>query len=192
MKVEMTALMQLKKGLSAHKKVTVTDMLVKIAATVLMEFPLLNASIDGDELILRNYANIGVAVALEDGLIVPVVKYANVKGLGAISDEVKSLAGKAKRYALNTDDMTGGTFTISNLGMFGMDAFSPIINQPEVAILGVNAAEDVLYLSEGIVKSKSMMKLSLTADHRAVDGAVAANFLKRLKDYIENPEQLLL
>jgi pyruvate dehydrogenase E2 component (dihydrolipoamide acetyltransferase) len=172
--------------------VTFTDLLVKIAAKTLLEFPLVNASVDGDDIILRNYANVGVAVALEDGLIVPVVKYANVKGLGAISKEIRQLASEAKQNQLSSDALSGGTFTITNLGMFGMNAFSPIINQPEVAILGVNAIEDVLIKYEGEMMVKPMMTLSLSADHRVVDGAVAANFLKRMKTYIECPEVLLL
>ena len=191
-KINMGALMKLKSKLASLKKITITDMLVKLASTALLEFPLLNSTIEGDTLITRNYTNIGVAVALTDGLIVPVVKYTNIKGISAISDEIKELADKARRGALTTDQMQGGTFTISNLGMFGMDAFSPIINQPEVAILGVNTIEDELKMISGEVVAIKTMKLSLTADHRAVDGAVAAQFLKRLKDLMECPEQLLL
>ena len=192
MKVDMTALMTLKNNLKKVQKVTFTDLLVKIAAKTLLEFPLVNASIEGEEIILRNYANIGVAVALEEGLIVPVVKYANVKGLSLISKEIKQLASDAKQNQLSGDDLSGGTFTITNLGMFGMNAFSPIINQPEVAILGVNAIEDILVKCEGEIVVKPMMMLSLTADHRVVDGAVAANFLKQMKTFIECPEVLLL
>jgi len=192
MKVDMTALTSFKNQLKQVQKVTFTDLLVKIAAKTLLEFPLVNASVDGDDIILRNYANVGVAVALEDGLIVPVVKYANVKGLGAISKEIRQLASEAKQNQLSSDALSGGTFTITNLGMFGMNAFSPIINQPEVAILGVNAIEDVLIKYEGEMMVKPMMTLSLSADHRVVDGAVAANFLKRMKTYIECPEVLLL
>jgi len=192
MKVDMTKLMEMKSSLKVVHKVSITDLLVKIASSVLLEFPLLNSTIDGDEIITRNYTNIGVAVALEEGLIVPVVKYANVKGLKEISAEIKKLAAKAKSNNLTSDDMSGGTFTISNLGMFGMNSFSPIINQPEVAILGVNAIEDVLMIVDGVVVSKPMMTLSLTADHRAVDGAVAANFMKRFKTVVECPEMLIL
>lgn len=191
-KVDMAAVLKLKSALSKIKKVTITDMLVKLTSNALLEFPLLNSTINGEEIITRNYTNIGVAVALSDGLIVPVVKYTNVKGIAQISDEVKILAEKSRLNALTTDDMTGGTFTISNLGMFGIDAFSPIINQPEVAILGVNTIEEELKMVGGEVKVFKTMKLSLTADHRAVDGAVAAQFLKRLKDLMECPEQLLL
>ncbi|HKL42757.1 MAG TPA: 2-oxo acid dehydrogenase subunit E2, partial [Clostridia bacterium] len=136
--------------------------------------------------------NIGVAVAKPDGLIVPVVKYANVKGIKNISKEIKRLAKKARSNTLQPDEMTGGTFTISNLGMYGMESFTPIINHPEVAILGINTIKDVAHNVEGELKFKPMMTLSLTADHRVVDGSKAAEFLNRLKEYIENPSILLL
>jgi pyruvate dehydrogenase E2 component (dihydrolipoamide acetyltransferase) len=191
-KVDMTEVLNLKNKLKAVRKVTITDLLVKISAKTLMEHPLLNASLDGNDIITRNFVNIGIAVAIEDGLMVPVVKYANVLGLEEISDEIKSLAKQAKNNTIALESLQGGTFTITNLGMFGMNAFSPIINAPEVAILGVNTIEDVLAMVDGQVVSKPMMTLSLSADHRVVDGAVAANFLKSLKNYIEHPEMLLL
>jgi len=191
-KVDVTNLRRLKDELRDVQKLTYTDFLVKIASRALLEFPLVNCSIDNEELILRNYTNIGVAVAIDAGLVVPVVKYANVKGLKDISSEIKELAFKAKTNQLSSDDLTGGTFTITNLGMFGMDSFSPIINQPEVAILGVNAINEVPVLENGNLVNKPFMKLSLTADHRAVDGAVAAQFLHRIKQYIEKPGMLIL
>ncbi|MCG8485556.1 MAG: 2-oxo acid dehydrogenase subunit E2 [Clostridia bacterium] len=191
-KVDVTNLKKLKNDLKDIEKLTYTDFLVKIAAKVLLEFPLVNCSIDGETLILRNYVNMGVAVALENGLMVPVIKYANAKGLKDISSEIKDLSYKAKTNRLSTDELTGGTFTITNLGMFGIDAFSPIINQPEVAILGVNAISEVPVLENGTMIQKPFMKLSFTADHRAVDGAVGAQFLYRLKQYIENPAMLML
>jgi pyruvate dehydrogenase E2 component (dihydrolipoamide acetyltransferase) len=152
----------------------------------------LNASLDGNEIILRNYTNIGVAVALEDGLIVPVIKYANVKGLKEISDEIKDLAKRARNNELKPDDYHGGTFTITNLGMYGITSFSPIINQPEVAILGINTIEQVASIQNGTLVNKPILRLSLTTDHRVVDGAVAAQFLSKLKTYIEKPELMLL
>jgi pyruvate dehydrogenase E2 component (dihydrolipoamide acetyltransferase) len=136
--------------------------------------------------------HIGVAVALPDGLIVPVVKFANKKDLGAISSEIKSLAEKARTNELETDEITGGTFTITNIGMFGMESFTPIINQPEVAILGINTIMDTPMVVDGQVVIKPMMNLSLTADHRVVDGSVAAQFVARLKELIEKPGLLLL
>jgi len=191
-KIECTNLERLKNELKDVQKVTYTDLLVKIAAKTLLEFPLVNCSIDGEELIIRNYVNIGVAVAIDHGLVVPVIKYANAKGLKDISSEIKELSFKAKTNQLSSDDLTGGTFTVTNLGMFGIDSFSPIINQPEVAILGVNTIAEVPVLENGTLINKPFMNLSLTADHRAVDGAVAAQFLYRLRQYIEKPGMLLL
>ncbi len=121
-------------------------------------------------------------MALEEGLVVPVVKYANQKGLKDISIEVKELAHKAKNNGLTEENSTGGTFTITNLGMFGIKSFSPIINQPEVAILGVNMITNTPVVENGEIVIKPLMSLSLTADHRAVDGAVAAQFLKAVKN----------
>lgn len=190
--VDTTEMQKLRQQLKPFYKVTYTDILVKILSKVLLEYPELNASMDENKIITRNYVNMGIAVAKDDGLLVPVVKYANVKGIQSISKEIKSLANKARRNALEPDEMTGGTFTISNLGMYGMESFTPIINHPEVAILGVNTIKDVAFNVDGELKFKPMMTLSLTADHRVVDGSKAAEFLNRLKDYIENPSILVL
>ncbi|EPY6470414.1 dihydrolipoamide acetyltransferase family protein [Clostridium sporogenes] len=190
--VDMTNLKRLKEQIKDEWKVTYTDLLVKIVSKVLIQYPLVNCSIEGDEMIFRNYANIGVAVALEEGLVVPVVKYANQKGLKDISIEVKELAQKAKSNGLTEENSTGGTFTITNLGMFGIKSFSPIINQPEVAILGVNMITNTPVVENGEIVIKPLMSLSLTADHRVVDGAVAAQFLKAIKKYMEKPELLIL
>ena len=192
LKVDTTAMKQLKDDLKDIVKVSYTDILVKIVSMVLLEHPLLNSSLDGNEIVTRNYVNMGVAVALSDGLLVPVVKYANVKGLKDISKEIKNLGQKAKNNELNPDELTGGTFTITNIGMFGIESFTPIINQPEVAILGVNTIVEEAKVINGELKIKPMMNLSLTADHRVVDGAVAAEFMARLKTYIEKPGMLFL
>jgi pyruvate dehydrogenase E2 component (dihydrolipoamide acetyltransferase) len=125
-------------------------------------------------------------------LIVPVVKYANIKGLKTISDDIKELADKARSNTLQPDEMSGGTFTVSNLGMFNIESFTPIINQPEVAILGINTIKETAVKVDGELQFIPMMTLSLTADHRVVDGSVAAQFLNRLKEYIENPNILIL
>lgn len=190
--VDTTAMQNLRKQLKPFYKITYTDILVKILSKVLLEYPELNATLSGQEIITRNYVNIGVAVGKEDGLLVPVVKYANVKGIQGISKEIKSLAKKARSNSLEPDEMQGATFTISNLGMYGMESFTPIINHPEVAILGVNTIKDVAYKIDGELRFKPMMNLSLTADHRVVDGSKAAQFLNRLKEYIENPSILVL
>ncbi|ACA55629.1 2-oxo acid dehydrogenase subunit E2 [Clostridium botulinum] len=190
--VDITNLKRFKDQIKEEWKVTYTDLLVKIVSKALIQYPLVNCSIEGDEMIFRNYTNIGVAVALEEGLVVPVVKYANQKGLKDISIEVKELAHKAKNNELTEENSTGGTFTITNLGMFGIKSFSPIINQPEVAILGANMITNTPVVENEEIVIKPLMNLSLTADHRAVDGAVAAQFLNSIKKYMEKPELLIL
>ena len=173
-------------------KASYTDFLVYAAARTLTSFPLLNCSTDGSSIVYKNYVNIGVAVALPDGLLVPVVRDAHIKSLSEISREIAALAGDAKGGTLSIDSLSGGTFTITNLGMFGIESFTPIINQPEVAILGVNAIQDTLVPVNGLPVEKPMLKLSLTADHRVVDGAVAAQFLAELKKKLETPALLML
>ncbi|SHI91664.1 pyruvate dehydrogenase E2 component (dihydrolipoamide acetyltransferase) [Dethiosulfatibacter aminovorans DSM 17477] len=190
--IDVRELKRFKDKLKPVVKVSYTDLIVKIVSRVLLEFPLVNSSIDDNEIITRNYVNMGVAVALDEGLIVPVVKYANVKGLAAISREIKELAGKARTNSLKPDEMSGGTFTVTNLGMFNMESFTPIINQPESAILGINSIRDVATNVDGELVFIPMMTLSLTADHRVVDGAVGARFLNRVKEYMENPSILVL
>ncbi|MTK11529.1 MAG: 2-oxo acid dehydrogenase subunit E2 [Clostridiaceae bacterium] len=191
-KVDMTNLKRFKNALKDVCKVTYTDLLVKIVSKVLLQYPLLNCSVDGNELILRNFVNMGIAVALDEGLVVPVIKCTDQKGLEEISTTIKELADKAKKNALKPDEITGGTFTITNLGMYGIEYFSPIINQPEVAILGVNKITETPIVNNGEIVIKPLMNLSLTADHRAVDGSVAAQFLSKLKAFIEKPEMLIL
>ncbi|WP_312811520.1 dihydrolipoamide acetyltransferase family protein [Sedimentibacter sp.] len=191
-KVDITAMKQFREEIKETAKISYNDILVKVLSRILLEFPLLNSSVDESDIITRNYVNIGVAVALPEGLLVPVVKYANVKGLKEISEEIKTMAEKARNNELSPDELTGGTFTISNLGMYGIESFAPIVNQPEVAILGVNSIREEAVVVNGELKIKPMMNLSLTADHRVVDGAVAAEFLAKLKDYIEKPGLLLL
>jgi len=190
--VEMDAMRDYRAQLKENGlKVSYTDLLVKFVSKALTEFPLLNCSIEGDELILKNYINMGVAVALENGLVVPNIPDADKKGLAQISRELKELSEAARCGTLSGDKLTGGTFTITNLGMYGIESFSPIINQPEVAILGVNTMEEKLVIRKGEQVVRLMMTLSLTADHRAVDGAVAAQFLHRVKTLLENPALML-
>lgn len=191
--VDMSAMQAAKADIAATGlKVSYTVLIVGIVARLLPEFPLINCSVDGETLIIKNYVNIGFAVALPDGLLVPVIKNADKKGFAAISEEIKSLANAAGSGKLSPADMEGGTFTITNLGAFGIESFTPIINQPEVAILGVNAIIDRPVVINGEIVIRPMMKLSLVADHRAVDGAVAAQFLRRLKEVLEKPVLTLL
>ncbi len=171
---------------------TYTDLLVKIVANTLREHRLLNATLTDEGIHLLADINIGVAVALEEGLVVPVVRNADQIGLAAISEQVKTLAEKARNNQLTPGEMQGGTFTLTNLGNFGVDAFTPIINPPECAILGVGriAKKPVVYNDE--ITIRSMLALSLTFDHRVVDGAPAAQFLQTVSQYIQNPYLLLV
>jgi pyruvate dehydrogenase E2 component (dihydrolipoamide acetyltransferase) len=173
-------------------KASYTDFLVYIVSRTLLAHPCLNCTIEGENIVFRNYVNMGVAVALPDGLLVPVIKDAHLKGISQISAEIASLAEQARSNSLSVDALTGGTFTITNLGMYGIESFSPIINQPEVAILGVNAIKDTITPVNGQFVVKPLLKLSLTFDHRAVDGAVAAQFLADLKKKMETPVLLML
>ncbi|MCH3963630.1 MAG: 2-oxo acid dehydrogenase subunit E2 [Clostridium sp.] len=190
--VDVSELKRFKDRLKDTIKITYTDFLIKMVSTALKQFPLVNCSVSGNKFILKNYVNMGIAVALDEGLIVPVVKDSDIKGLKEITLQLGELVRKAKENRLSPDDMTGGTFTITNLGMFGIDSFSPIINQPEVAILGVNRIVETPVAEDGKIVVKPLLKLSLTADHRAIDGAYAARFLKKIKEYMEKPELMLL
>lgn len=186
--VDMTQMKAAKGQLaSVGMKVSYTDLLVKFVTRALLKYPMLNCSVGEDEFILHNYVNMGIAVALPDGLLVPVVRNAQELSVEEISAEVKRLAADAKAGKLGPDALQGGTFTISNLGMYGIESFTPIINQPEVAILGVNTMTDTPVVENGEVVIRPLMKLSLTTDHRAVDGAVAAEFLAYLKKILEKP-----
>ena len=190
--IDMTELKRLREQLKSEDiRVSYTDILVKVVAKALTEFPLLNCSVEDNKIIYRHYVNMGVAVALDNGLVVPNVRDADKKSLTEISAEVKDLAQKAREGGLPMDALTGGTFTITNLGMYGIESFSPIINQPEVAILGVNTMEDRVVVVDGEICVRPIMNLSLTADHRVVDGSEAAKFLQRIKALMEKPGLLL-
>jgi pyruvate dehydrogenase E2 component (dihydrolipoamide acetyltransferase) len=169
------------------RKPSYTDFLVKAVTVALQEHPLLGARLEGDEIVMPTETNIGVAVALESGLIVPVVRNADRLSLMAIGDKVKDLAERARQNALAVEEVTGGTITITNLGMFGIDASTPIINPPEVAILGVGRIVQHLALVDGQVVARDVMTLSLTVDHRIVDGAPGAQFLQTLVRLLEHP-----
>jgi pyruvate dehydrogenase E2 component (dihydrolipoamide acetyltransferase) len=176
---------------NADVRFSYTDILVKMCATALRNYPKINASITEDSMILHDKINIGVAVALDDGLIVPVVSNADRKGLKAITKETKDLINKARTNTLSPDEMSGATFTISNLGSYDIDGFTPVINLPEAAILGVGriVKKPIVNENDEIVAA-SMMVLSMSFDHRVVDGAQAAEFLKALKGYLEDPDNM--
>jgi pyruvate dehydrogenase E2 component (dihydrolipoamide acetyltransferase) len=192
MTMDTSELKRLKNSLKDVFKVTYTDLLIKIVSHVLKEFPLANCSVEGDTFILKDYVNMGVAVALDGGLLVPVIKDTDIKGIKQITAEFKDLVKRARENKLVPDDLSGGTFTITNLGMYGIDTFSPIINQPEVAILGVNKIVETPLVENGEIVIKPLISMSLTADHRAIDGAYAAQILQRIKQYVEKPGLLIL
>ncbi len=169
-----------------------TDITMKAVAKALLDHPRMNAQFLGKEINLRGDIHVGMAVALEEGLVVPVVRHVDQIGLKEIAQESSRLAGLAREGKLGLDDMAGGTFTVSTLGMFGVDSFTPILNPPEVGILGVNRLrDDVRWESERPLRQKAMT-LSLTWDHRALDGAPAAQFLASVRDYLEAPFRLLV
>ena len=171
---------------------TYTDLLVKIVAIALREHRLLNATLTDEGIHMLADINIGIAVALEDGLVVPVVRNADKIGLAAISEQVRNLAEKARSNQLTPGELQGGTFTLTNLGNFGVDAFTPIINPPECAILGVGRIVKKPVVHDDEIVIRSMLALSLTFDHRIVDGAPAAQFLQTVSQYIQNPYLLLV
>ncbi|WP_147678407.1 pyruvate dehydrogenase complex dihydrolipoamide acetyltransferase [Algibacter pacificus] len=173
-------------------KVSFNDIVVKACAMALKEHPQVNSQWFDDKMRLNNHVHIGVAVAVEDGLLVPVVKFADQRKLTQIGAAVKEYAIKAKNKKLSLEEMEGSTFTISNLGMFGIDSFTSIINQPNSAILSVGAIVQKPVVKEGAIVVGNTMKLCLAADHRTIDGATGAQFLQTLKGYIENPISMLL
>ena len=172
--------------------ITYTDLLVKVVANALGEHPRLNATLTDEGIHLLSEINIGVAVALEDGLVVPVVRDADKERLSEISTQVKSFAERARGNQLTPGELQGGTFTITNLGNFGIDAFTPIINPPESAILGVGRILKKPVVHDDEIVIRSMLTLSLTFDHRVVDGAPAAQFLQTVSGYIQDPYLLLV
>lgn len=173
-------------------RTSLNDFVIKASAFALRESPALNAAIIGDEIIIYDDVNIGIAVELEGGLVVPVIKGADKKDIFAIARESHELAAKAKNKRLKIEEMCGGTFTISNLGGFGVQFFTPIINPPQAAILGVGKAVDKLALDErGAPILKKTLYLCLSFDHRAIDGAPAARFMTSIKDRLEHPGAML-
>ncbi|MBO6606856.1 pyruvate dehydrogenase complex dihydrolipoamide acetyltransferase [Psychroserpens sp.] len=173
-------------------KISYNDMIVKACALALRQHPQVNSQWFDDRMQLNNHVHIGVAVAVPDGLVVPVVRFANEQSLTQIGAAVKDYAIRAKNKKLTLDEMEGSTFTISNLGMFGIESFTSIINQPNSAILSVGAIIEKPVVKNGQVVPGHTMKLTMACDHRTVDGATGAEFLQTLKGYIENPVTMLV
>ena len=194
-KVDVTELMKFRKTLLAMtgKKYSVNDLVLKATAKCLRQHPEMLVSFDGNQIIQRAHGNLGMAVALDAGLIVPVIRDADKMGLDELAATAKDLATRAKENKLGADEYKGSTFSVSNLGMFGIETFTPIINQPDAAILGVCAIQDELALAdEGNGTKKQGMRLSVTLDHRLLDGAVVAKFQMDLRDLLQNPMSILL
>ena len=195
MEIDMERMIALRTELNAAQeeiKISYNDLIVKAAAAALVKHPRVNGSFAGDKFLFHSQVDIGLAVALEDGLITPVVRNAAAKSVGRIAAEARVLIDKAKARKLTPDEYTGSTFTISNLGMFDIEEFSAIINPPEAAILAVGAIIAKPVVREGAIAIGQRMKVTLSCDHRIVDGATGALFLKEFKAILENPALLLL
>lgn len=172
-------------------KVSFNDLVIKAVATSLKEHPQVNSSWLGDVIRYNNHVNIGVAVAVDEGLLVPVVRFADGKSLTQIGAEVKEFAQRAKDKKLQPEDWEGNTFTISNLGMFGIEDFTAIINPPDACILAIGGIQSTPIVKNGVVVPGNTMKVTLSCDHRVVDGVVGSMFLNTFKNYMENPVLLL-
>jgi pyruvate dehydrogenase E2 component (dihydrolipoamide acetyltransferase) len=177
--------------LDSENKVSINDFVIKVAAVALMQHPAVNSSWQDKAIRYYERADVGVAVALENGLITPVVRGANTKSVGQISREVKELAERARNRKLTPEEYTGATFSVSNLGMFGITEFTALINPPEACILAVGAMTPTPVVRDGQVAVRQMMKVTLSCDHRVVDGATGAKFLQTLKKILENPLYLI-
>ena len=191
--VDMDNAMASRKTINAipDTKVSFNDMVVKACAMALQKHPQVNTSWTNDNTIYHSHIHVGVAVAVDEGLVVPVVKHTNQLSLTQIGASVRDLAGKARHKKISVAEMQGSTFTVSNLGMFGIENFTSIINQPNSAILSVGAIVEKPVVKNGQIVVGNTMKLTLTCDHRTVDGAVGAQFLQTLKTFIENPVTML-
>jgi len=173
-------------------KISFNDLVLKAAAVALKQHPAVNSSWLGDKIRINHHVSIGVAVAVEDGLLVPVIRFADTKSLSQIATEVKDLAQKAKTKKLQPSEWEGSTFTISNLGMFGIDDFTAIINPPDACILAVGAIQQIPVVKNGAIVPGNVMKLTLSCDHRVVDGATGAAFMQTLKGLLEEPLRMLV
>ncbi|MBU8898233.1 pyruvate dehydrogenase complex dihydrolipoamide acetyltransferase [Corallococcus sp. M34] len=190
--VEMDAATKVREDAKAiDVKVSVNDIIVKAAAIALRRSPKINVALSGDQILQYGTADVGIAVAIEDGLITPVIRDADLKGLQAISAESRDLAERARKKALKPEEYSGGSLTVSNLGMYGIDQFIAVINPPQSAILAVGAVADKVVVREGQMVIRKMMTVTLSGDHRVIDGATGAEYLRELKGLLEHPTRLL-
>ncbi|WP_420316216.1 pyruvate dehydrogenase complex dihydrolipoamide acetyltransferase [Ekhidna sp.] len=194
MEINMDKSIEARKSMNeiAPVKISFNDMVIKAAAAALRQHPDVNVSWHGDHMMKHQHVHMGVAVAIPDGLIVPVVRFADSKSLSHISAEVRELAQKAKDKKLQPEEFSGNTFTISNLGMFGIEEFTAIINPPDACIMAVGGIKETVIVKNGEMKPGNVMKVTLSCDHRAVDGAVGSAFLKTFKELLEDPVRILI
>ncbi|WP_209330328.1 pyruvate dehydrogenase complex dihydrolipoamide acetyltransferase [Lunatimonas salinarum] len=194
MEINMDKAIEARKSMNevAPVKISFNDMVIKACAVALKQNPKANSSWLGDKIRYNDHVHIGMAVAVEEGLLVPVIRFADSKSLSQISNEAKTLAGKAKNKELQPKDWEGNTFTISNLGMFGIDEFTAIINPPDACILAVGGIKETVVVKNGEMKIGNVMKVTLSCDHRVVDGAVGSAFLITLKNLLEDPVRILI
>lgn len=164
----------------------------KAVVGALKAFPDVNSELDGDELVLKKFYDIGIAVGTDAGLVVPVVREADAKGFAAIEQDIRNLATRARDGKLGLDELSGGTFTITNGGVFGSLLSTPILNTPQVGILGMHAIQERPIVVDGEVEVRPMMYIALSYDHRVVDGSTSVQFLVKIKELLEDPETLLL
>jgi pyruvate dehydrogenase E2 component (dihydrolipoamide acetyltransferase) len=194
--IEMDKALEFRKSINAalkeEEKVSVNDVIVKVAAMASLKHPFVNSSYRHDKIRFYEDADVGVAVAIDEGLITPVVRGANKKGIAQIAREVKEFAGRAREKKLQPEEYTGATFSISNLGMFGIKEFTAIINPPEAAILAVGGAAPTPVVRDGEVTIRQMMHVTMSCDHRVIDGATGAKFLQTFKQMLENPILMLM
>jgi pyruvate dehydrogenase E2 component (dihydrolipoamide acetyltransferase) len=176
----------------ADIKISMNDIIVKAAAVALQRHPKVNSSWLGDKIRTYNHIHVGVAMAVDEGLLVPVVRFADNKTLSQISSEVKDYSAKARDKKLQPSDWEGNTFTISNLGMFGIEEFTAIVNPPDACILAIGAAKETVVVENGEMKPGHVMKVTLSCDHRVVDGVVGSQFLQTFKELMENPVKILV
>ena len=174
------------------EKISLNDLLVRACALALIDVPEVNVSFAGDAILRHHHADIGVAVALPDGLITPIVSKCDEKPIRAISAEIKDLAARAAEKRLKPSEYEGGSFSVSNLGMFGIDQFTAVINPPQAAILAIGGPVKKLIMADGAPLEQTDMRVTLSCDHRAIDGAIGAQFLATLADYVEKPLLLSL
>ncbi|WP_436515514.1 pyruvate dehydrogenase complex dihydrolipoamide acetyltransferase [Ekhidna sp. To15] len=194
MEINMDKAIEARKSMNevAPVKISFNDMVVKAAAAALRQHPDVNVSWMGDHMVKHSHIHMGIAVAIPDGLIVPVVRFADSKSLSHISVEVRELAQKAKDKKLQPEEFSGNTFTISNLGMFGIEEFTAIINPPDACIMAVGGIKETVVVKDGEMYAGNVMKVTLSCDHRAVDGAVGSAFLKTFKELLEDPVRILI